>query len=59
MDTLDDYVDGCVLWGSPARVRDEGTRLRESLPLDYLMIAPLSEASFRLFVEEVLPALSY
>jgi alkanesulfonate monooxygenase SsuD/methylene tetrahydromethanopterin reductase-like flavin-dependent oxidoreductase (luciferase family) len=46
-----------VIWGSPARVRDELARLRDALPLEYLMIAPLSEASFTLFVDEVLPAL--
>lgn len=55
--SVEAYTDGCVIWGSPARVRDEIARLRETLPLDYLMIAPLSDASFTLFVDEVLPAL--
>jgi alkanesulfonate monooxygenase SsuD/methylene tetrahydromethanopterin reductase-like flavin-dependent oxidoreductase (luciferase family) len=55
--SLDDYVDGCVVWGSPARVRDELSRLQSELPLEYLMIAPLSETSFRLFVDEVLEKL--
>lgn len=55
--SLDDYVDGCVIWGSPSRVRDEIVRLETELPLDYLMLAPLSGDSFRLFVEEVLPKL--
>jgi len=54
---IDEYVDGCVVWGSPARVRDELARLRSELPLEYLMIAPLSETSFRLFVTEVLEKL--
>ena len=55
--SVDEYVDGCVIWGSPARVRDELARLREELPLEYLMIAPLSDASFTRFVDEVLPKL--
>jgi alkanesulfonate monooxygenase SsuD/methylene tetrahydromethanopterin reductase-like flavin-dependent oxidoreductase (luciferase family) len=55
--SVEEYADGCVVWGSPARVLDELARLREELPLEYLMIAPLSEASFTLFVDEVLPKL--
>jgi len=55
--SVDDYVDGCVIWGSPSRVVDQLARLREELPLEYLMIAPLSDTSFSLFVDEVLPKL--
>ena len=40
------YVDDKIVWGSPARVRDELARLREVMHLDYLMIAPLSHDSF-------------
>lgn len=55
--SIEDYVDACVVWGSPARVRDQVARLKASFPLEYLMIAPLSEGSFRLFVSDVVPAL--
>jgi len=49
------YLRSVVVHGSPARVTAELERLREELPLDYLMIAPLSHASFMLFTEKVLP----
>ncbi|HUH85093.1 MAG TPA: LLM class flavin-dependent oxidoreductase [Stellaceae bacterium] len=49
------YLRSVVIHGSPARVTAELERLREELPLDYLMIAPLSHASFMLFTEQVLP----
>ena len=55
--SVEDYVDACVVWGSPARVRDQVARLKATFPLEYLMIAPLSEESFRLFVSDVVPAL--
>ena len=46
-----------IIWGSPARVRDELARLREVMRLRYLMIAPLSHDSFVRFTDEVLPHL--
>ena len=46
-----------IMWGSPARVRDELARLAEVMRLRYLMIAPLSHESFVRFTDEVLPAL--
>ena len=52
---IDSYVDDKIVWGSPARVRDELARLREVMHLGYLMIAPLSHDSFVRFTEDVLP----
>jgi alkanesulfonate monooxygenase SsuD/methylene tetrahydromethanopterin reductase-like flavin-dependent oxidoreductase (luciferase family) len=54
---IDGYVDDKIVWGSPARVRDELTRLGEEMHLGYLMIAPLSHDSFVRFTAEVLPHL--
>ena len=54
---IDGYVDEKIVWGSPARVRDELARLAEEMHLGYLMIAPLSHDSFVRFTEEVLIAM--
>jgi alkanesulfonate monooxygenase SsuD/methylene tetrahydromethanopterin reductase-like flavin-dependent oxidoreductase (luciferase family) len=54
---VDAYVRDVVLHGSPERIVDQLTRLREEIGLDYLMCAPLSHASFMLFTERVLPKL--
>jgi alkanesulfonate monooxygenase SsuD/methylene tetrahydromethanopterin reductase-like flavin-dependent oxidoreductase (luciferase family) len=56
-DRIDSYVKDKIIWGSPARVRDELARLRDVMHLDYLMIAPLSHDSFMRFTREVLPHL--
>ncbi|MEM7542614.1 MAG: LLM class flavin-dependent oxidoreductase [Pseudomonadota bacterium] len=53
--TVDEYIDGCVLWGTPARVIDQIERLKEEASMDHLMIAPLSEKSFQLFVNQLVP----
>jgi alkanesulfonate monooxygenase SsuD/methylene tetrahydromethanopterin reductase-like flavin-dependent oxidoreductase (luciferase family) len=54
---VESYVNDKIVWGSPARVRDELARLRDEMHLDYLMIAPLSHDSFVRFTSEVLPHL--
>ena len=41
--------------GMPEKVIDDIEEMRETLPLDYLMIAPLSHSSFVMFTEKVLP----
>jgi len=56
-DPIDRYLDGVVVWGTPDEVADELLRLREEIPLDYLLCAPLSHRSFTLFTEKVLPRL--
>lgn len=57
MDPVQRYVDDVVLWGTPAEVIDRIAELRETIGLHYLMCAPFSHGSFKLFTDEVLPAL--
>ena len=47
-----------MIHGSPRRVIDELRRLEQELPLDYLLAAPLSHASFLRLTDEVIPALA-
>jgi alkanesulfonate monooxygenase SsuD/methylene tetrahydromethanopterin reductase-like flavin-dependent oxidoreductase (luciferase family) len=56
-DPVDHYLRDVVVHGSPERVLDQILRLREEMFLDYLLLAPLSEKSFALFTERVLPKL--
>jgi len=49
------YVNEVVICGTPEKVIDDLQRLREELPLTYLMCTPLSHSSFMLFTEEVIP----
>ena len=42
---------------SPETVTDKLLRLKEELPMNYLLAAPLSHESFVLFTEKVLPKL--
>jgi alkanesulfonate monooxygenase SsuD/methylene tetrahydromethanopterin reductase-like flavin-dependent oxidoreductase (luciferase family) len=52
------YIDSVVIHGTPERVVDEITRLREEAHLEYLIGAPLSHGSFLAFTEKVLPQLT-
>ena len=52
---VDRYVNDIILWGSPARVVDELHRYQSDQGMDNIIIAPLSNQSFHLFTEEVLP----
>jgi alkanesulfonate monooxygenase SsuD/methylene tetrahydromethanopterin reductase-like flavin-dependent oxidoreductase (luciferase family) len=52
---LERYMRSVVIHGSPSRVADEIERLREEMSLHYLMVAPLSHASFMMFTEKVMP----
>jgi len=45
-----------VIHGTPEAVADQLLRLGEEMFLFYLLIAPLSEGTFRLFTERVLPS---
>jgi alkanesulfonate monooxygenase SsuD/methylene tetrahydromethanopterin reductase-like flavin-dependent oxidoreductase (luciferase family) len=56
-DPIARYLDGVVVWGTAEEVLDELLRLREEVPLEYLLCAPLSHRSFGLFTERVLPRL--
>ncbi len=49
------YVNEIAICGTPEKVIADIEEMQETLPLDYLMIAPLSHASFVMFTEKVLP----
>jgi len=50
------YMKEVVICGTPEKVIDDLRQFEETLPLTYLMCAPLSHSSFMLFTEEVMPA---
>jgi alkanesulfonate monooxygenase SsuD/methylene tetrahydromethanopterin reductase-like flavin-dependent oxidoreductase (luciferase family) len=56
-DPVERYMNEVVIRGTPDRVVDKIAELRESFGLDYLMCAPLSQKTFTLFTEQVLPKL--
>ena len=56
-DPVTRYVDDVMIWGSPARVVDELQRLEEEIHLDYLLASPMSQQTFYLLTDEVLPNL--
>ena len=58
LDPVERYVDQVIVWGSPAKVIDDLERLREEIPLGYLMAAPLSNETFNLFTDQVMPAVA-
>jgi alkanesulfonate monooxygenase SsuD/methylene tetrahydromethanopterin reductase-like flavin-dependent oxidoreductase (luciferase family) len=57
IDPVERYMNEVVIRGTPERVLDTISQLRETIGLDYLMCAPLSHQSFTLFTEQVLPKL--
>jgi alkanesulfonate monooxygenase SsuD/methylene tetrahydromethanopterin reductase-like flavin-dependent oxidoreductase (luciferase family) len=54
-DPVSKYVAEVAICGDPAKVIDDLQEMQETLPLEYLMIAPLSHQSFVTFTEKVLP----
>jgi alkanesulfonate monooxygenase SsuD/methylene tetrahydromethanopterin reductase-like flavin-dependent oxidoreductase (luciferase family) len=57
LDPVDRYLQQVMIWGSPAKVIAELEELQETLPLRYLMAAPLSGETFRRLTDEVVPVL--
>lgn len=57
IDPVERYVNDVILWGCPERVADQLKRYEEEYGLNYLLCSPLSNQSFHLFNEEVLPRL--
>jgi alkanesulfonate monooxygenase SsuD/methylene tetrahydromethanopterin reductase-like flavin-dependent oxidoreductase (luciferase family) len=57
VDPVERYMNEVVVRGTPDRVTDKLIELRESIGLDYLMCAPLSQETFTLFTDKVLPRL--
>jgi alkanesulfonate monooxygenase SsuD/methylene tetrahydromethanopterin reductase-like flavin-dependent oxidoreductase (luciferase family) len=55
VDPVDHYLSDVVIHGSPERVVDTLLRLEEEMPLAYLLLSPLSEKTFGLFTDRVLP----
>ena len=58
VDPIERYLDDVIIYGTPDAVVDEIARLREELPLDYLLCAPLSHETFMLFTDRVLPRIA-
>ena len=52
---IERYVNEVIIHGSPARVVDELKRLREEIPLRYLLASVLSHETFLLLTDEVIP----
>jgi alkanesulfonate monooxygenase SsuD/methylene tetrahydromethanopterin reductase-like flavin-dependent oxidoreductase (luciferase family) len=52
---VEHYMDDVIIHGGPARVIDTLKRLEEEVPLDDLLLSPLSEKTFEIFTEHVLP----
>ena len=57
LDPVEHYLNDVIIHGSPRRVADQIQQLQETMFLDYLMLAPLSERTFQLFTDQVLPGL--
>jgi len=57
-DPVQRYVDEVILWGCPEKVADLLLEYEENKQLNYLLCAPLSNQTFQLFNDEVLPRLS-
>jgi alkanesulfonate monooxygenase SsuD/methylene tetrahydromethanopterin reductase-like flavin-dependent oxidoreductase (luciferase family) len=55
LDPVDHYLRDVVIHGSPQRVVEQLKRLEAEMPLDYLLLSPLSERTFQLFTDRVLP----
>ncbi|HEV8678903.1 MAG TPA: LLM class flavin-dependent oxidoreductase, partial [Stellaceae bacterium] len=56
-DPVQRYLDDVILHGTPDAVLDQILRLREEIGLDYLLCAPLSQETFVLLTEKILPRL--
>ena len=54
-DPVERYLHDVAIHGCPERVVDTLARLQEEIPLDYLLLSPLSEKTFYLFTDHVLP----
>ena len=57
-DPIARYLDGVIIRGTAEAVTEELQRLEAELPLRSLLLAPLSEETFRRFTDHVLPRVS-
>jgi len=49
-------MNNVILYGMPEKIVDELRRLEDEISLRYLLLSPLSERTFELFTEQVLPS---
>lgn len=56
-DPIERYVNKVIVHGTPESVTEKLLALKDELPINYLLAAPLSHESFMLFTEKVLPRL--
>jgi alkanesulfonate monooxygenase SsuD/methylene tetrahydromethanopterin reductase-like flavin-dependent oxidoreductase (luciferase family) len=56
-DPVERYVNEVIVHGEPQSVIDQVLALKESAQLNYLLCAPLSQESFEILTDKVLPAL--
>jgi alkanesulfonate monooxygenase SsuD/methylene tetrahydromethanopterin reductase-like flavin-dependent oxidoreductase (luciferase family) len=57
-DPVERYVNDVIIHGTADSVLDQIEELKERAQMNYLMCAPLSQDSFTLLTDEVLPALA-
>jgi alkanesulfonate monooxygenase SsuD/methylene tetrahydromethanopterin reductase-like flavin-dependent oxidoreductase (luciferase family) len=57
VDPVERYVNELIIHGTPEAVVDQILGLQQSAALNYLLCAPLSQQSFTLLTDKVLPAL--
>lgn len=57
-DPVERYMNGVIIHGTADAVADELLRLEAEVPLQSLLLAPLSEETFRRFTDDVLPRVS-
>jgi alkanesulfonate monooxygenase SsuD/methylene tetrahydromethanopterin reductase-like flavin-dependent oxidoreductase (luciferase family) len=55
IDPIEHYLNDVVIQGCPERVVDKLLQLETEISLDSLLLSPLSERTFELFTERVLP----
>ena len=58
IDPQEHYLRDVVIHGSPERVLDQLLALEQEIPLESLLLSPLSERTFELFTDRVLPRLA-
>lgn len=56
-DPIERYVNQVMVYGTAESVTEKLLALKQDLPINYLLAAPLSHESFILFTEKVLPKL--
>ena len=57
VDPVERYLRDVAIYGTPEEVVDRLRELETEIPMNYLMIAPMSHETFVLFTEKVLPKL--